>query len=433
MSAVSVSRFFLSCSGAVQLAIVGLALLAAQPGWAQDGERHVKSVTVSNARRENPSVAQTGKDADTIRRNLKDITLPPGFKIELYALVPGARHMALAPSSNLLFVGSRHSTVWVVADRNNDGAADLVKPFANAANFELPNGVCWTKDGALIVVELNRVLRFPAAQTAYDAEQVAVIEVVPQGQLIPPAEESPGHGARTCRVAPDGKLYITLGQPYNVQPAEKIALYEKLGIGGVIRINALDGSAREVVARGLRNPVGIEVASDGVIWTTDNQTDGMGDDTPPGKLSRHTQFGAHHGYPWVIGSVNIPDAVAGYALSQIPPPKHIQPPQLELPAHAADLGLTQYNASAFPKQYRGAFFIAERGSWNRTKPIGARVMVAYTKPDGTADKLEPFAYGWLDEKTGSYRGRPVDVAIMKDGSMLISDDHAGAIYRVTYR
>jgi glucose/arabinose dehydrogenase len=430
---VSASRFFVSCAGAVQLVVVAIALTVARPGWPQDGARNAKSVTVSNARLENPSVAQAGKSADAIRLNLKDIKLPPGFRIELYALVPGARHMALAPSSNLLFVGSRRTTLWVVADRNNDGVADEVKPFANALNFELPNGVCWTKDGALIVVELNRVLRFPAAQAAYDAEQVAVIEVVPQGQLIPPAEESPGHGARTCRVAPDGKLYITLGQPYNVQPAEKIELYEKLGIGGVIRINPLDGSAREVVARGLRNPVGIEVANDGVIWTTDNQTDGMGDDIPPGKLSRHTQIGAHHGYPWVIGTVTIPDSIAGYPLSQIPPPKHIQPPQLELPAHAADLGLTQYNATAFPKRYHGAFFIAERGSWNRTKPIGARVMVAYTKADGTAFTLEPFAYGWLDEKTGSYRGRPVDVAIMKDGSMLISDDHAGAIYRVTYR
>ena len=166
-----------------------------------------------------PPVPQTGKNADAIRENLKRVKLPPGFKIELFAIVPDARHMAVAPSTNMLFVGTRKTTVWAVTDRNSDGVADEVKTFAPRLKFKVPNGVCWTKDGFLIVVEHNRVLNFPAAEFFYEGPDVAVIEVVPQGKLVPPEEESYNHGARTCRVGDDGKLYITLGQPYNVQPA----------------------------------------------------------------------------------------------------------------------------------------------------------------------------------------------------------------------
>ena len=417
-----------TCGLAAYLAV----LLPCSSAWSQNATGQNRPARVANDVADSAFVRQSGAKADAIRANLQRIKMPAGFAIQLYAIVPGARHMAVAPSAPMLFVGTYRSTVWAVSDRNRDGVADEVKPFASGLNLTIPNGVCWHRDGSLIVVELNRVLRFPAAERSYDDADLAVHETVAQGKLIPVAEESPNHGARTCRVGQDGKLYITLGQPYNVQPQEKIALYERLGIGGVIRLDPITGAGREVVARGLRNPVGIEVAKDGVIWTTDNQTDGMGDDIPPGKLSRHTKLGAHHGYPWVIGTVKIPDDIAGYELSKIAAPKKIQAPQLELPAHAADLGLAQNNGNAFPDKYKGALFIAERGSWNRTEPIGARVMVAYLNDDGNAQKLERFAYGWLDESSGQYLGRPVDVAFMKDGSMLISDDHAGAIYRVTY-
>ena len=133
--------------------------------------------------------------------------LPPGFKIDLFAIVPDARHMAVAPSTNMLFVGTRKTTVWAVTDRNSDYVADEVKPFAPSLKFQVPNGVCWTKDGFLIVAEHNRVLNFPAAEFFYEGPDVAVIEVVPQGGLIPVEEESYNHGARTCRVGPDGMLY----------------------------------------------------------------------------------------------------------------------------------------------------------------------------------------------------------------------------------
>ena len=400
---------------------------------AQSSIEKMKQMRVASTDLNLPAVPQEGKNAQAIRNNLKKVNVPPGFKIELYAIVPDARHMAVAPSTNMLFVGTRKTTLWAVTDRNSDGVADEVKPFAPSLNFKQPNGVCWTRDGFLIVVEHNRVLNFPAAEFFYEGPDVAVIEVVPQGNLVPVEEESYNHGARTCRVADDGKLYVTLGQPYNVQPREKIALYEKLGIGGVIRMNPFDGSGREVFARGMRNPVGIAVnPKDKTIWTTDNQTDGMGDDTPPGELNRLTQAGAHYGYPWYSGRTKVTDQAASYKLSSLTPPNGIVMPQVEYAAHTAALGLTFYDGSKFPAKYRGGVFVAEHGSWNRTKPIGYRIMFTSLKADGTADKTEVFADGFLDKETGIALGRPVDVAQMKDGSLLVSDDFAGAIYRISY-
>jgi glucose/arabinose dehydrogenase len=411
------------------LVAAGLATGAA----AQSSLEKMKQMRVASTDLNLPVVQQTGKNADAIRANLRKVNLPPGFVIELYAIVPDARHMAVANSTNMLFVGTRKTTLWAVTDRNSDGVADEVKPFAPSLNFKQPNGVCWTKDGFLIVVEHNRVLNFPAAEFFYEGPDVAVIEVVPQGQLIPVEEESYNHGARTCRVADDGKLYITLGQPYNVQPQDKIALYEKLGIGGVVRMNPFDGSGREVYARGMRNPVGIAVnPKDKTVWATDNQTDGMGDDTPPGELNRLTRTGAHYGYPWYSGRTKVSDAAAGYKLSQMKPPADIVWPQVEYAAHTAALGLTFYTGTRFPAKYQGGVFVAEHGSWNRTVPIGYRIMFTSLKADGTADKTEIFADGFLDKETGIALGRPVDVAQMKDGSLLISDDFAGAIYRVRY-
>ena len=374
-------------------------------------------------------VPQTGRHADAIREDLKRIKLPPGFKIDLYAVVPDARHMAVAPSTNMLFVGTRKTTVWTVTDRNGDGIADEVKSFAPSVDFKVPNGVCWTKDGFLIVVEQNRVLSFPAAAFSYRGPDIAVIEVVPQGKLIPPEEESFNHGARVCRVGKDGMLYIALGQPFNVPPRGKLALYREQGIGGIIRLNAFDGSRREVYARGIRNSVGIDFnPKDGTLWFTDNQTDGMGDDTPPGELNRATAAGQDFGYPWVCGHVRITEN--GYDKDPLPP--NLVYPQIEMVAHAADLGLTFYTGNKFPAKYRGGIFSAQHGSWNRTIPIGARVMYTSLRADGTADKTEVFAEGWLDPQTQRYRGRPVDVAQLPDGSILVSDDFAGALYRIWY-
>jgi glucose/arabinose dehydrogenase len=414
-------------------AAAALSCAMALPAVAQQNIEKLKQMKVATTDLNIPLVPQTGRNADAIKENLKRIKLPPGFKIDLYAVVPDARHMAVAPSTNMLFVGTRKTTVWAVTDRNSGGVATEVKSFAPSLKFTNPNGVCWTKDGFLIVAEHNRVLTFPAAEFFYEGPDVAVGEVVPQGKLVPPEEESYNHGARTCRVSDDGKLYVTLGQPYNVQPREKVAMYEELGIGGMIRMN-LDGSGREVVARGVRNSVGMDInPMTKTVWFTDNQTDGMGDDTPPGELNRITKSGGEHfGYPFVHGN-NTPIAGTAAApdLKDMKAPASWTKPQVEFPAHQAQLGMTFYTGKMFPAAYQGGAFVASHGSWNRSKPSGGLINFVSMKSDGTADKSTVFAEGFLDEN-GIYRGRPVDVAVMKDGSLLISDDFAGAIYRVTY-
>ncbi|MBT9463589.1 PQQ-dependent sugar dehydrogenase [Hydrogenophaga sp.] len=398
----------------------------------KDNIATLKQMKVSGVDLNIPPVAQEGKNADAIRANLKAVKLPPGFKIELYAVVPDARHMAVAPSTNMLFVGTRKTRVWAVTDRNGDGTADEVKPFAPSINFKVPNGVCWTKDGFLVVVEHNRVLNFPAAEFFYEGPDVAVIEVVPQGGLIPVEEESYNHGARTCRVADDGMLYVTLGQPHNVQPANKVDLYDKIGIGGVVRMNAFDGSKREVFSRGMRNSVGMDInPKDKSVWWTDNQTDGLGDDVPPGELNRATKVGEHFGYPYWNGKFKVAGSPAATDLKDMKEPANAVFPQVEFPAHQAQLGMTFYNGKQFPAKYQGGIFVASHGSWNRSQATGALINFIPLNANGTAGKSEVFAEGWLDGN-GVYKGRPVDVAPMKDGSLLISDDYVGAIYRVTY-
>jgi glucose/arabinose dehydrogenase len=397
----------------------------------------LKQMKVSGTDPNIPVVPQGGANAAAIKENLKKVKLPAGFQIDLYAIVPDARHMAIAPSTNMLFVGTRKTTVWAVTNRNSGPAATEVKAFAPSLKFNNPNGVCWTKDGFLIVAEHNRVLNFPAAEFFYEGPDVAVIEVVPQGKLIPVEEESFNHGARTCRVSDDGKLYITLGQPFNVQPKDKVALYEQLGIGGMVSVNPFDGSGRTVVAKGVRNSVGMDInPKDKTVWFTDNQTDGMGDDTPPGELNRITKPGGggeHFGYPFIHGNnVVIAGTAAAPDLKDMKAPAQWTKPQVEFPAHQAQLGMTFYSGKQFPAKYQGGIFVAAHGSWNRVKPSGALINFVSLKADGSADKSEVFLDGFLDETTGLYRGRPVDVAVMKDGSLLVSDDFAGALYRITY-
>jgi glucose/arabinose dehydrogenase len=410
--------------------------LASTSALAQQTLEKLKQMRVATTDLNIPVVPQGGTNAAAIRENLKRVKMPEGFKIELFAIVPDARHMAVAPSTNMLFVGTRKTSVYAVTDRNSDGVADEVKSFAPGLNFKVPNGVCWTKDGFLIVAEHNRVLNFPAAEFFYEGPDVAVIEVAAQGKLIPPEEESYNHGARTCRVGDDGKLYITLGQPFNVQPKDKVASYEQLGIGGMVRMNPFDGSGREVVARGVRNSVGMDInPKDKTVWFTDNQTDGMGDDIPPGELNRITKTGGEHfGYPFIHGNnTQIAGTAAAPDLKDMKAPAAWTKPQIEFPAHQAQLGMTFYNGKQFPAAYQGGIFVAAHGSWNRTKASGGLVNFVSMKADGSADKSTVFAEGFLDSETGAYRGRPVDVAVWKDGSLLVSDDYAGAIYRITYK
>ena len=291
--------------------------------------------------------------------------------------------------------------------------------------FTVPNGVCFSKDGFLFIAEHNRVLVFPAAEFFYESPDVAAFLVAKQ--LIPVEEESYNHGARVCRIGPDNKLYIALGQPYNVFPPEKMDLYEEVGIGGIIRMDR-DGKNREVVATGIRNSVGMDFSpANGQLWFTDNQVDGMGDDIPPGELNRITANGQEFGFPWFGGG-----DVRTNEYKDSTPPAGAVFPEVEFTAHAADLGMMFYTGKMFPAKWRGGIFSAQHGSWNRTTPVGARVMFTPVNADGSAGETTVFADGWLDEETGEYRGRPVDVAQYLDGSLLVSDDKAGAIYRIWY-
>jgi glucose/arabinose dehydrogenase len=373
-----------------------------------------------------PEIPQTGAKADKVRENLKKIKLPEGFQISLYALVPDARHISVGPQGVATFVGTRKSKVWVVTDRARGGVGDEVKEFAPTLPKKIPNGPCFSKDGFLYIAEQNRVLEYPAAEFFYESPDVVASVVVAEGQLIPKAEESYNHTARVCRVGPDNKLYIQLGQPYNVPTKEKNDLYRKLGIGGIIRMDR-DGKNREVYATGLRNPVGMDFnPKDRSLWTNDNQVDGMGDDQPPGELNRIASAGLDFGFPWYGGG-----KVRTNEYKNDTPPANAVFPQVEQAAHAADLGLVFYTGTMFPAKYRGAIFSTQHGSWNRTVPVGARLMVTFLKDDGNvAGKSEPFAEGW--NENGYYLGRPVDVAQLADGSLLVSDDLVGALYRISY-
>ena len=375
-----------------------------------------------------PTIPQTGAKADAIKQILKKITLPSGFHIDLYAIVPDARHMAVGPQGVVTFVGTRKNKIWAVTDRDRAGVAAgvEVKEFAPTLAKKIPNGPCFSRDGFLYVVEQNRVLQYPAAEFFYESPDVGVSVVVPEGQLIPKSEESFNHTARECRIGPDNKLYIQLGQPYNVPPKDKVELDKKVGMGGIIRMNQ-DGTDREVYATGLRNPDGMDFnPKDKTLWTNDNQVDGMGDDIPPGEMNRIDKIGENFGFPWYGGGHTRTNEYKTET-----PPADIVFPEVEQVAHAADLGLSFYTGDMFPAKYKGAIFSTQHGSWNRTVPVGARVMVTFLKPDGhVAGPSIPFAEGWNDN--GHYLGRPVDVQQYWDGSLLVSDDLVGAVYRIWY-
>jgi glucose/arabinose dehydrogenase len=409
-------------ASALTLGVVGAA-------WAQsDNLNKLQQFKTTGAPIAIPTVEQGGVNVEQIRKNLQQVKLPPGFRIDLYAIVPDARHMAVGPQGIVTFVGTRKDKVWAVTDRDRDRVADEVKVFAPSVEFKIPNGVCFSKDGFLFVAEQNRILMFPAAEFFYESPDVAVAEIAPQGQLIPVDEESFNHTARVCRIGPDNKLYVSLGQPFNVPPREKLEKYAEVGIGGIVRMDR-DGKNREVFARGIRNSVGMDFnPKNGELWFTDNQVDGMGDDIPPGEINRATAPGQNFGFPWYGGG-----AVRTVDYKDDQPLADAVKPEVEMQAHAADLGMVFYTGRMFPEQYRGGIFSAQHGSWNRTQPVGARVMFTALDPDGSAKETVPFAEGWLVPETGEYLGRPVDVAQLADGSLLVSDDLVGAVYRIWYQ
>jgi glucose/arabinose dehydrogenase len=341
---------------------------------------------------------------------LERIKLPPGFTIELVARAPSARAMTFG-SAGTLFVGSTSGDVYAVT-LPAAGSAGPAKVRIIASKLRDPGGVAF-RNGALYVSAVNRIVRFDDIEKHLDAP--------PAPALVTDALPSDGHhGRKFIAFGPDGKLYVPVGAPCNICLPDT----ERYTI--ITRMNP-DGSAREIVARGVRNSVGFDWhPQTRELWFTDNGRDLLGDDVPPCELNRVTQPGQHFGYPFCHGgTIADPEFGAQRACSEfVPPAQNLGP-------HVAPLGMRFYTGTQFPPEYRNQVFIAEHGSWNRSQKIGYRVTLVRLDASGKAVSYQPFAEGWLQGQQAW--GRPADVLVAPDGSLLVSDDSAGAIYRIRYK
>ncbi len=336
------------------------------------------------------------------------ISLPQGFKIEVFANeVEGPRSMALSPNGTL-FVGSRSpGKVYAVLDENGDHKADKVLTVAQGLNS--PNGVAF-RNGSLYVAEIGRILKFDNIESS--------LQTPPHPEVVTDRYPNEGtHGWKFIKFGPDGKLYVPVGAPCNICEVED-------PFASITRMEP-DGSQFEIYARGVRNTVGFDWHPDtGELWFTDNGRDWLGDNRPPDELNRAPQAGMHFGYPYCHGeNISDPELNEGRDCSQF------TQPEVELGPHVAALGMRFYTGDMFPEKYQNGVFIAEHGSWNRKTPIGYRI--TFVEMDGSSPvSYQTFGEGWL--QGGVSWGRPVDVLVMPDGSILISDDKAGAIYRISY-
>ena len=355
-------------------------------------------------------------DLDTF---LEKIVLPDGFKIEIYASdVENARSMTVSPSGTV-FVGNRKSdNVFALIDENKDGKVDK-KYLITDKLKNMPNGVAF-HDGDLYVAEVNKIWVFKDIENKlklidengfYPEDPILITDDFPSDKH---------HGWKYIAIGPDNKLYVPVGAPCNICESRD-------EIYSTITRMDLDGSNREIYARGVRNTVGFTWNKEtGEMWFTDNGRDMLGDNYPPCELNKVTKPDQHYGYPYCHGGdISDPEFGSKYACEDF-----IKPMQ-NLGPHVAPLGLKFYDGDMFPEEYKGDIFIAEHGSWNRTKKIGYRITRVKIK-DNKSVGYEPFISGWLEKDINDAWGRPVDVVILEDGSMLISDDYANVIYRVTY-
>jgi glucose/arabinose dehydrogenase len=342
---------------------------------------------------------------------LETIKLPPGFAIELWARVDNARQMALGgvdATGGVLYVGSRGAGTLHAVRFDARWRAGAVTRIAEGLN--MPSGLAW-RNGALYVAAVNRILRYDDIDRRLDRPPTPAVVT----DTLPRESH---HGWKFIAFGPDGKLYVPVGAPCNIcDPGDPYA--------AMLRMNA-DGSGREIYARGIRNSVGFDWSpADGALWFTDNGRDLLGDDVPPDELNRAPRAGMHFGYPFCHGGeIADPDYGTRRKCAEF------EPPAQRLGPHVAGLGMRFYGGKMFPADYRGQIFIAEHGSWNRSQKIGYRISLVRVK-DGRALSYETFASGWL--QGGTAWGRPADVQPLPDGSLLVADDHAGAIYRITWR
>jgi len=342
---------------------------------------------------------------------LDKIKLPAGFTIEVFAEVENARSMALSPSG-VIYVGNKDKDkVYAVKDTDGDFKAD--KKWVLATGLNMPNGVAF-KDGDLYIAEVSRISKIPGVESKF-ANPPAPTTVKDDY----PKETH--HGWKYIAFGPDGKLYVPVGAPCNICESKDEVF------ASITRINA-DGTGREIFARGIRNSVGFTWHPDTKeLWFTDNGRDMLGDDIPSCELNNAPKAGMHFGYPYCHeGSVKDPEFGSKRPCSDFIAPAD------KLGPHVAPLGLKFYTGSLFPSQYKNQLFVALHGSWNRSKKSGYTVnlvKVANNKVSGH----EVFASGWLDEADQKAWGRPVDVLVLPDGSLLVSDDQANVIYRIAYK
>jgi glucose/arabinose dehydrogenase len=347
-------------------------------------------------------------DAQTLP--LEHIKLPPGFEISLYASgVENARSMTLSPNGTL-FVGTRSAgNVYAIVDRNKDHQADEVITLAQGLNS--PNGVAF-RDGALYVAEVSRVLRFDEVERRLtsSSQPVVVNDQFPTDRH---------HGWKFIAFGPDDLLYVPVGAPCNICEPDP----DRYAV--IMRLRP-DGTNLETFACGIRNTLGFDWhPTTKELWFTDNGRDWLGDNSPPDELNHAPRPGMHFGFPYCHGTA-IPDPEFGSKRQC----SEFTPPVQNLDPHVAALGMRFYTGTMFPESYRQQIFIAEHGSWNRSTPIGYRVTLVRLD-NNRALSYESFAEGWL--RDGRAWGRPVDVLVMPDGALLVSDDHAGVIYRIAYK
>lgn len=331
------------------------------------------------------------------------LRLPSGFQIEVFARVPGARSMVLG--KDVLFVSSRGDSVYGVDLKSREAIEVQI-------GLKVPNGIA-LDDHHLYVAEQHRVIRVPlsgALERMWKAKPEVLFEGLP---------DNPWHGWRYMTLSPDGQLYIAVGSPCNICRTK--------GFEGTIVRLPKDGGTPSIFARGVRNSVGMDFHPvTGELHFTDNGADHMGDDSPPDELNHAPRPGLHFGFPFYGGGA---DRTSQYARAT--PPKDAVMPEVAFGAHVAALGIDFYQGRSFPDEYRNDAFVAQHGSWNRSIPDGYRVVRVRFDRAGRAVGYKPFVEGWL-RPNGSSWGRPVDVEELPDGSILISDDRAGAIYRVSY-
>jgi glucose/arabinose dehydrogenase len=352
---------------------------------------------------------------------LNQIKLPPGFTIDLYATgVPHAREMVMG-SKGTLFVGTRdHNKVYAIVDRNNDQKADQV--YTIAEGLKDPSGVAF-RNGSLYVAEISRITRYDNIEATLEKPPAPAVV---KGDL--PTETH--HGQKFIRFGPDDLLYVPVGAPCNVceRPDDQ-------RFATILRMKP-DGSETEIFASGVRNTVGFDWhPATRELWFTDNGRDLLGDDIPPDELNHAPKKGLAFGFPYChAGEVKDPEFGTKHACTEF------QAPARKLDPHGAAIGMRFYTGTMFPAEYRNQIFIAEHGSWNRSVPIGYRVMLAKIEGNKVAS-FAPFAEGWLQgvansqgtRTTGQTWGRPADVFVMPDGALLVSDDFAGVIYRISYK